>query len=272
MSLSVEPLNVVVLWLLKPDKTKFPSSSKDILGFGKTGVVLRYGEHALKIARVEDVASLPDDQRDWVQASNEMNCDALCNEIEIYRQLGSHQGIVQIFDLSGESIEMAYAKEGSLERFIKRRAEPPDSLKARWISSLTCTFSHIHRCRVTVDDVALRNFLIDEHLAIKIIDFGLSSRQDPDGDMTETMAVQADIFRVGFIIYSIAAWKIFDYDEFVDGENSGREGEFHSSQLERLPSVNNCIGGSIIKKCWASAYENMDEACVDIVDELGALL
>ncbi|MCJ1256875.1 hypothetical protein MMC24_004700 [Lignoscripta atroalba] len=272
---------MVVLWLLKPDKTRFPSTSKDILGLGRTGVILRHGRHALKIARVEDIADLPHDERDYIEALNEMNCDALHNEIEVYKQLGSHPGIIQVFELSEESIEMAYAKEGSLSQFIKRRREPTDSVKARWISSIACTFSHIHKCRVTVDDVALRNFLIDEHLAIKLIDFGLSTRQPQDGNMTDIVAAQADIFRAGFIFYSIAAWKIYDYDEFEDGQGSGHESdpiqdlggpEFQWPQPERLPSVNNCISGSIINKCWAGRYKGIDELCDDVWHELGALL
>ena len=273
---------MVVLWFLKPDNTKIPSTSKDILGLGRTGVVLRYGEHALKIARVEDVTGLHDTERDMTEALNELNSDSLHNEIAIYKRLGSHEGILPVFQLSGQSIEMAYAKEGSLTQYIKNHREPTDALKARWIGSVAFTICYVHRCRITVDDIALRNFLIDDQLAIKLIDFGLSTLQHLDR-MMEILATKADIFRVGFIIYSIATWKIYDYNKFEDGKegSSSREGgpvqgssehETHWSRAESLPSVDHCICGNIIDKCWIGGYNNMDQVCDDVQRELGTLL
>lgn len=244
--------------------------------------MLRYGEHALKIARVEDVTDLPDDERYMREHLNEINAEALHNEIEIYKRLGSHQGILQVFQLSEESIEMAYAKEGSLPEYIKIHNEPTDALKARWVESVVLTVSHVHRCRVTVDDIALRNFLIDDQLNIKLIDFGLSTLQPLDDCVMDILASKTDILRVGFIIYSIAAWKIYDYDDFED-EREGRsqvdgpvqgcvEYVFQWPQAESLPSVDHCIFGNIINKCWTGEYNDIDQLCDDVQHKLGTLL
>ena len=260
-----------VVWFVKPDKGRVKSSSRDVLGLGKTGLVLRYGENALKIARVEDTVDLPEDERDMYEVLNEMNIDAMCNEIEIYKRLGSHPGLLQVYHLTENSIEMAVASRGSLATYIRTQDEPTDALKLSWINSVMSTMAYVHECSVIVDDVALRNFMIDDQFTIKLIDFGLSTLQPLGSNIANSIAAHLDIFRVGFVLYSIAAWKLYDYDDYRD-ENpestSTRESaslqnpmnsEFEWPLVENLPSVEGCLYGDFIHNFWTGHYNTMDQ-------------
>jgi hypothetical protein len=45
-------------------------------------------------------------------------------------------------------MELAYAKHGKLEEYIKAHSEPQESLKRNWILSLTETLSYVYSRRV----------------------------------------------------------------------------------------------------------------------------
>ena len=263
-----------VVWFITPDRRRIKSSSKDVLGLGRTGLILKHGENALKIARVEDTTDYSEDDRDNYEVLNEMNIDALCNEIKIYKRLGSHPGLLQVFELTKDSIEMAIATRGSLARYIKTQDEPTDNIKTSWTKSVLSTIGYVHERSVTVDDVALRNFMIDDQLNIKLIDFGLSTLHPLGTMMLNSRATHSDIFRVAFILYSLATWKIYDYDDHKDRNPSSlssnrksqdsAETEFNWPLVENLPSTEGCLYGDIIRKCWIGQYNTMDQLCNDI--------
>ena len=264
-----------VVWFITPDKRRIKSSSKDVLGLGKTGLVLRHGENALKIARVEETTELPEDERDMYEVLNDMNIDVLRNEVEIYKRLGSHPGLLQVFRLTEDSIEMAVASRGSLATYIKTQDQPSGALKASWIKSVISALAYVHERSISVDDVALRNFMIDDQLTIKLIDFGLSTLQPLGANMVGSIATYSDIFRVGFIMYSIATWTIYDYDDYKDENPSSTSSDENVSSddpvnsdfewplVESLPSVEGCLHGDVVHKCWVGYYKTMDQLCND---------
>ncbi|KAL4785148.1 hypothetical protein BJX76DRAFT_347206 [Aspergillus varians] len=80
------------------------------------------------------------------------------NEIQVFKRLDSHKGIIPCFRASQCGIERAL-EQGDLE-----------------------ALSHIHSCNVFVDDIVLRNILILDEQP-KIADFGQSILLPPDIDI-----------------------------------------------------------------------------------------
>lgn len=71
-----------------------------------------------------------------------------------------------------------------------------------------------------------------------------------DADMEETCAKdplsRVDILGLGFIIYSIAAWRAFHYDYF--------ERDNRWPKPEDLPATSGLLYEDAINKCWKDSY------------------
>lgn len=225
-----------------------------VIGNGLTGIVLKMGEgRAVKKAKQYQPGHLPD--LEDVEYMNEINQHTLENEIQVFKRLGSHEGIIPYFQTSQYGIELALAQE-NLESYLETHQEREDSLKIGWISSLIDTFAHVHTRKVFVDDIALRNILIlGEQL--KLADFGQSILLPPDIDITSAnendLTVQIEILHLGWVIYSIASWRVHKY-YFFSPENS----DLRWPELDSFPKVDDVLCGKIIKKCWRGEYASMD--------------
>ena len=49
---------------VKPDGSVFTVRTEGVLGIGQSGIILRRGEHALKIAKVRDTSNLAQEKRE----------------------------------------------------------------------------------------------------------------------------------------------------------------------------------------------------------------
>ena len=58
-----------------------------------------------------------------MEYSNSINRDTLKHEKAIYQRLGNYKGIIQCFKASDDGIELAFAKQGDLERYIEGNIE-----------------------------------------------------------------------------------------------------------------------------------------------------
>lgn len=87
-------------------------------------------------------------------------------EYEIYRKLGRHPRLIRIFDwdLQDCVLTMEYMLNGNLQAFLLIKTEGVQLL---------------HDAEVLHCDVNPKNFLLDEHLGLKIADFGGSSCAGP---------------------------------------------------------------------------------------------
>jgi len=114
-----------------------------IVGLGRTGLVIRHHENALKIPRIYRNPHASLEEREIEDITKEQNIMFLENEKEVYLRLGNHDGIVRCINLSEEGIEMVYMKNGSLYLELRK---PPNHLVSRWILQLAktiytlCTF------------------------------------------------------------------------------------------------------------------------------------
>jgi serine/threonine protein kinase len=235
-----------------------------VIGNGMTGIVLKMGEgRAVKKAKQYQPGHLQD--REDMEYMNEINQQILENEIQVFERLGSYKGIIPFFQTSQYGIELALA-QGNLESYLETYPERENSLKISWMSSLIDTFAHVHSHKVFVDDIALRNILIlDEQL--KLADFGQSILLPPDIDITSAnendLNVQIEILHLGWVLYSIASWRVHKY-YFFSPENP----DLCWPEPDSFPNVHDVLCGKIIKKCWRGEYASMD----NVKDEAHQLL
>jgi len=288
---------------VKPDGSTFTITSvHGLLGFGLTGIVLRQGNNALKIPRVQVTTDLSDDARYYAEYNNEMNIEQMENEKRIYERLGSYVGVVPCFKISTDGIEMAYIKNGPLDRYLKNHQQEEDALKADWLRSLVDTLCYIHRRRVFVNDIALRNILVDDDLSLHFVDFGHSSLMPLDFDTSElpsheqvassgslsttttskdecgNSAIHMDIFHLAFAMYSIVVWDKHEYNLYHQTATRMPSDECSNKSLmpkwpsfKDLPNTEGALCGDIILKCWMREYRSIEEVRDEIYMALSQL-
>ncbi|KAF3484174.1 serine/threonine protein kinase [Arthroderma uncinatum] len=184
------------------------------------------------------------------------------NEIQVFKRLGCHKGIIHCYKTSQYGIELARAQE-DLESYLGNSPEPEDSLKVNWMSSVVDTLSHVHSRKVFVDDIALRNILILDG-QVQLADFGQSVLLPLDTDVASAddkgLNVQVEILHLGWVLYSIASWKVYKYYFFDDG--------LGWPELDSFPHTDDVLCGGIIAKCWRGEYTSVDH----VKEEVHSLL
>ncbi|PYH28180.1 uncharacterized protein BO87DRAFT_402470 [Aspergillus neoniger CBS 115656] len=235
-----------------------------VIGNGMTGIIHKLGEdRAVKKAKQYQPGCLQN--REDVEYMNQINQQTLDNEIQVFQRLGSHKGIISCFQTSQYGIELALAQE-NLETYLETYPEHDNSLKTSWIWSIINTFAHVHSCKVYVDDIALRNILVLDG-QLKLSDFGQSILLPLDIDVTSAnendVNVLIEILHLGWVLYSIAYWRVHKY-YFFSPENP----DLCWPEPDSFPNADHVLFGAIIKKCWRGEYTSMD----DVRDEAHQLL
>lgn len=109
-------------------------------------------------------------------------------------------------------------------------------------------------------DVKPNNILV-ENGRLKVVDFTNAAIHALDADMEEICAKdqlsRVDILGIGCIMYSIAAWRVFNYDYFEHG---------CWPEPENLPATNDLLFGDIINKCWRDSYGTIKSLYEDFND------
>ncbi|KAI9848536.1 MAG: hypothetical protein M1837_007205 [Sclerophora amabilis] len=252
---------------IKPDGGRVDFNYKEYLGCGTTGLVLHQGTHALKIPKVRDTSGLARAQAEDQEYVNYTNRELLENEKAVYRRVGRCRGIATCVKVSEEGILLEYLRRGELEDYLEHEPEPNPAVKARWISSVIDTVAHFHRARVLIHDIALRNLLIaddnddddddnEDEASLKMIDFGQSCIFPPDLDIRMAnengMTAQVDIFHLGCVIYSIAAWRKFECNLFLL--------DCQRPRLQELPPLDGLVlCREMVENCWSGQYQTMDD-------------
>ena len=249
---------------LKPDRTCFHFYSETFLGTGTNSIVLRRGSHALKIPKVRDTTTMPEEYREDEEYINEVNREMLESEKAVYLRVGRCDGIAECINISKDGILLALYERGDLESYIEGETEVDPSRKAGWILSIIKTILHFHNAKVLVDDIALRNILVADDLSLKMIDFGQCPLFPMDTDINAVsdhgLTAQADIFHLGCVIYSIVTWKRYECDLFMRG--------WTRPLLSDLPEVDQLFCGDIIQKCWSAEYTSMEQLYCDTHEAL----
>ncbi|KAF2460516.1 hypothetical protein BDY21DRAFT_335622 [Lineolata rhizophorae] len=235
------------------------------VGVGLTSLILRLDKgRVIKVPKTFTADDFPRRDVDYVEYMNDINREALELEQRIYKRLEDHLGIIRCMKMSSNGIELAFAKEGDLESYIKTNPEPHDHLKIKWILSLITTLSYIHSRRVFVDEIALRNVLVNEE-QLFYSDFGnsclLPVTADVDTACENGVTVKIEILHLGWIIYSIAVWAVHKYYYFGHGDPQW-------PRLQDLPPTDHVYCGPIIQKCWNGDYKNVEALNKDMLSLL----
>ncbi|KAM5471073.1 hypothetical protein MferCBS49748_002264 [Microsporum ferrugineum] len=130
---------------------------EQILGYGRSGLVIRVEDTALKIP-LRYIRSNDDDV--------EINTEVIQREQEVYRRLGRCEGVVACLKVSEKSTQLALMENGDLRSYIAKN-RPSSLLQLSWFREAACTLSRIHDRRVIVADISSRNFLLDSDLSVK---------------------------------------------------------------------------------------------------------
>ncbi|KAK0106827.1 hypothetical protein ONS95_003548 [Cadophora gregata] len=214
--------------------------------------------------RVFSLHGCNSEARDSTAYSNSINRKTLKHEKAIFERLGNYRGIIHCFKASDDGIELAFAKQGDLKRYIEKNTEPHQSLKTQWILSLTDTLSYVHSRKVFVDEIALRNILVSDE-KLKLADFGqsvlLSMDANVDTVCEEDLTAKIKILHLGWIIYSIVVWRVHEYYFFAQDPPQWPS--------QGLPALEGLICGTIIQKCWSGQYVSMGTLDKDARDLLG---
>ncbi|PKX89059.1 kinase-like protein [Aspergillus novofumigatus IBT 16806] len=223
-----------------------PISQEDLLGYGRSGVVVLQDGMAVKMP-LRYLDSTDDDVA--------INTTVIQREQEAYQRLKECDGAVPYISFSQTTTQLALMKNGDLRSYLSRN-QPSKALQLSWFRQMAHALCDIHGRSVIVADIACRNLLLDSTLAIKFCDFTESTIMPPDTDMETAddngYSIQTDIGQLGKVIYEVVSG---EHCEFDLHENDVSRATL--PRRETLPSTEEIWLGPIIEKCWTwNGYKN----------------
>jgi serine/threonine protein kinase len=199
-------------------------------------------------------------------AGNRFFRDLVENESKAYERVGVHDGIIKYFGISDEStgaIKLAYANDGDLADYIKTTPKPPPARRAATIRLLSAAWLHIYSRNVSIQDIKTENILVQDGVP-KISDFTEAILYPLDANMDKICPkdnLRVDLVGIGCVMYSIAAWEVFDYDYFAEQRWPGPED---------VKPTDHIMCGEIIKNCWYGKYCSMNVFHDDVISSLAS--
>lgn len=184
----------------------------ELIGLGRTGRVMRFGNIAVKTANIWTV---PEDASEtaiigWKQTIG-LNIESLKHEGLVYCHLGYVKGVIMPCQVSDTEIQMPYLRQGSLSGYLRAHSDSVDNIRRlRWIQEAAHIIRRVQERRVLAADIATRNFLLDENLSLQMCDFTDSVIVSNDEDMAnfvseDFVSVKFDIARFGSMMYEITS-------------------------------------------------------------------
>ncbi len=152
-----------------------------------------------------------------------------------YLRLLRHPHIIKLFDVikSKEEIIMVMEFAGKeLFDYIVQRGKMPEDEARRFFQQIISAIEYCHRHKIVHRDLKPENLLLDEHLNVKIGDFGLSNIMT-DGDFLKTSCgspnyaapevisgklyagPEVDVWSCGVILYVMLCGRLPFDDEFI---------------------------------------------------------
>lgn len=206
----------------------------------------------------------------------------LHREAEIYGRLPSgHDRLVRMFHFGIEdnepSIILEYMPNGNLRRFLGSHPAPIYQ-RLQWIVDAIEAVRLVHDHGVIHADIKPENFLVDEGLRLRLIDFSGSSVDGkpplvventrfflPRSRNDDSSSVLSDLFALGSSMYEIMT------GEQPYAERSEDEVEIMYTNRE-FPSVNKVMCGNTIQGCWMCRFNSAQEVAAAFQVEIGSVL
>jgi serine/threonine protein kinase len=159
----------------------------------------------------------------------------------------SHPNIVTIFDYGefegSPYIVMEYIRGETIAHVIKDRTPLPVQQKLIWLEQLCNGLSYAHDIGIIHRDIKPANLMLDQHWALKILDFGIASLEgsvvtqfgdqlgtprymSPEQVRGRQADSRSDVFAVGAVAYELLAYRqAFDGETRQAIEQNVLEGE-----------------------------------------------
>ena len=232
----------------------------DLLGRGLNSLIIRSGVNALKIPKTSDSRDASEECRQDEMLEGLSNRQCLEIEKAVYQRAGSCEGIAKCIEITDDGILLALYRRGDLESFIEKEQQVDRVQKLKWICTLIKTLHHLHRRRILVFDLGLRNLMIDDNNDLKMIDFGQASVFPLDSDINQVdddgMTAQVDIFHLGCLLCSISTWTKYQRDLAWE--------DFIRPPLDDLPLLDHVLFRDIIRRGWTGGLSGMEQLCQEM--------
>ncbi|KAF9874935.1 serine/threonine protein kinase [Colletotrichum karsti] len=188
----------------------------------------------------------------------------ITTEAYVYDRLGPHRYLLQKkkWDPETCSLTLEYMPNGTLADYLA--AHPDVSLERRkqWAVEAAGCVQLLHLALIYHCDIGPQNFLLDDRLGLKIIDFsGSSTDGSPTGiepgfryhdELSRGPSFKLDIFSLGSTMYFIMAGK-HPFAELEDDEVIAR------FRARDFPDLTDVPLASVIQKCWSREVESVDD-------------
>lgn len=247
-----------------------------IIGVGGMGIVIQQRQYAIKIPQISRVTEI-----DGVRVAGngsltpkEGDYDARPDlikliEIEkaIYQRLGDHPGIVRCYNSSStdHSIQMDFMKNGDLRHYLAL-TRPESKIQLLWLTKIARTMVYIHQRRVIIGDIRLDNFLLDDELDVKFVDFNGSTLMPLDWNLDGSddlgSSILTDIGQFGSAMFTMVTGQNCKSDVFRDEKEVGHSPVWQ--QRCNLPSTSNVWLGYIIEKCWTQGFRSAEDLAAEL--------
>ncbi|RHZ55478.1 hypothetical protein CDV55_103824 [Aspergillus turcosus] len=203
-------------------------------------------------------------------------------EEQIYEILGEHPRIVRFLGVSQDprGLLFAEASGGDLQAYIDQHVGTTDpALRVKWCREAAEAIHYIHQKGVIHSDLRPESYLLhNESLDLLLCDFGGSTSGNIDGGhlpdsgffnprnpWVSTKAT--DIFSLGSIFYTIMTdhWPYRSPGPFTSVEDKLAYGDMVDElfSLNKFPSTDGLLGGSVIQGCWMERYDEVEEILHD---------
>ncbi|KNG83356.1 hypothetical protein ANOM_009040 [Aspergillus nomiae NRRL 13137] len=230
---------------------------EEIMGIGRTGLVIRREQLALKLPLR------------WSTSSDEevkANIESIQHEQSIYRRLGECDHVVPVLGFSETATTLSLMENGDLRSYLSQN-KPSKDLQLSWFRAMARALAHVHERRIIVTDIVSRNFLLDSDLSIKLCDFTESIKMPLDTCMETAdsggYSLQTDIGQLGVVMFEVVVGEKCEFDIFQDIPPELSEGRW--PRREGLPSTQGVWFGLIVERCWTKGAL---KSALDLCNEL----
>ncbi|TDZ28074.1 Receptor-interacting serine/threonine-protein kinase 1 [Colletotrichum spinosum] len=192
----------------------------------------------------------------------------IATEAKIYDRLGEHRCLVKKKTWNPEEFTLTLEDmpNGTLKDYLESHANVPMEQRKKWATEAIECIQFLHSSAIIHCDIGPHNFLLDDRLRLKIIDFSGSSIDGSDTEISpgtryaaptldrslqRTPTVRTDLFSLGSTIYYIMMGQApFEEFQSEDVHKMYRNQEF--------PDLTGIPHADIIRSCWAQEFESVD--------------